>query len=388
MLIRGTMTNPNSFHMRPTHIEIDCKKLRSNLDCIQKHLYKKSLTTIPIMAIVKANAYGHGLVEIALLLQEENIDYLGVAFLEEGIELRKNGITVPILVLGGILGEQIPQYIDYDLTLTASSIEKFQSIEQYCKEHHCRAKVHLKIDTGMERIGIHYYSATPLLQIANKSQCVDTEGIFTHFANADSTDLYDAQQQIKRFQNVLKNAKNIGLHFTYVHMANSGGLLQLPESWFSMVRVGILMYGIYPDPQLPKVLPVQPILSWYSKVVYFKVIQPEHPVSYGSTWKSEKETRLVTLPVGYGDGYHRRMSGQAQVLIRGSKYNVVGAICMDQLMVNINWNSAYNGDDVVLIGDQGEERIKVEDLAEWSGTIPYEILTSINKRVPRKYIHK
>ena len=146
------------------------------------------------------------------------------------------------------------------------------------------------------------------------------------------------------------------------------------------------MFGVYPNANLPKRFPVQPILSWYTKIVYFKVIQPNHPVSYGSTWQSDKETRLVTLPVGYGDGYHRRMSAKAQVILRGKKYNVVGAICMDQMMVNINWDSGYNGETVVLIGSQKNLHITVEDLANWSGTITYEILTSINKRVPRRYI--
>ena len=377
----------SSFDMRPTYIEIDVKKLNDNLDCIQRHLYKKDERKIPIMAIIKANAYGHGLVEIARNLEQRQIDYLGVAFLEEGIELRQNGITLPILVLGGILGEQIPQFVNNNLTLTASSVEKFQQIEAYCKEYDTTAKVHLKIDTGMERIGVHYYSAKPLLKIASQSKYVIVEGIFSHFANADDVDITNAREQLQRFYNVLKEANNVGLSFRYIHMANSGAILQLPESWFSMVRVGILMYGVYPSPQLPKKLPVRPILSWHTKIVYFKVIQPNHPVSYGSTWQSDVQTRLITLPVGYGDGYHRRMSGQAQVILRGQKYKVVGVICMDQMMVHINWDSGYNGDDVVLIGEQGDETITIEELAQWSGTISYEILTSINKRVPRRYKH-
>ena len=378
----------SSFEMRPTYIEVDCQKLRSNLDVIQNHLFQKDQQKIPIMAIVKANAYGHGIVEIAQFLQKQNIDYLGVAFLEEGIELRQNGIVIPILVLGGILGEQIPHFIEYDLTLTASSVDKFESIETYCQQNNTTARVHLKIDTGMERIGIHYYSVTPLLEKAKQSNFVVTEGVFSHFANADDLDLTHAQQQLQRFQNVLEASKELGLSFRYIHMANSGAILQMPESWFSMVRLGILMYGVYPNPQISKTIPVQPILSWHTKIVYFKVIQPHHPVSYGSTWQSETQTRLVTLPVGYGDGYHRRVSGQAQVLLRGKRYNVVGVVCMDQMMVNINWDSGYNGDDVILIGDQGEESITIEELANWSGTISYEILTSINKRVPRKYINK
>ena len=377
---------PSSFEMRPTYIEVDCQKLQHNLDTIQKHLYEKEQRKIPIMAIVKANAYGHGIVETARFLQKQNIDYLGVAFLEEGIELRQSGISLPILVLGGILGEQIPQFIEYDLTLTASSVDKFESIETYCQQNNATARVHLKIDTGMERIGIHYYSVTPLLEKAKQSKYVHTEGIFSHFANADDMDLTHAHIQLE----IPKCLNKIQRTRVVLSVCSHGQL------WSHFANAGILVFHgttgnfdvwCVPNPQIPKTLSVQPILSWYTKIVYFKVIQPHHPVSYGSTWQSETQTRLVTLPVGYGDGYHRRMSGQAQVLLGGKRYNVVGVVCMDQMMVNINWDSGYNGDDIVLIGEQGKESITVEDLANWSGTISYEILTSINKRVPRLYIN-
>jgi alanine racemase len=169
-------------------------------------------------------------------------------------------------------------------------------------------------------------------------------------------------------------------------MANSGAILQLPESYFDIVRPGLLLYGVYPAPETYRSIRVTPALSWKSRVVYFKVIQPGHPVGYGSTWQTDHMVRAVTVPVGYGDGYFRSMSGQARVAIRGKKYPVVGRISMDQVVVNIEWDSAYNDDEVVLIGEMGEAAIRVEDLAEWAGTIPYEILTNINTRVPRVYV--
>jgi alanine racemase len=168
-------------------------------------------------------------------------------------------------------------------------------------------------------------------------------------------------------------------------MANSGAILQLPESYFDIVRPGILLYGVYPSAQVAQTIQVRPALSWSSRVVYFKVVQPNHPVSYGSTWQSDHQVRVVTIPVGYGDGYFRSMSGQAHVIIRGKQYPVVGTICMDQFMVNIEWETAYNNDEVILIGQSEGHSITVEDLAHWAGTIPYEILTNINTRVPRVY---
>ena len=170
------------------------------------------------------------------------------------------------------------------------------------------------------------------------------------------------------------------------HFANSAAVLQLPESYFDLVRPGITLYGVYPTRQVPRTIQVKPALTWKSRVVYFKVVKPGHPVSYGSTWQSDHEVRVVTIPVGYGDGFFRSMSNRARVIIRNKMYPQIGTICMDQMMVNIEWDSAYNGDEAILLGEMGGQRITVEDLAEWAGTIPYEILTNINTRVPRVYI--
>jgi alanine racemase len=243
----------------------------------------------------------------------------------------------------------------------------------------------------MERIGVHYYNADSLLEATlNCAHCL-VEGIYSHFANADTAVLQSAQTQLDRFNRVLSFYEKRGLPPPPLrHMANSGAILQLPGSHFDMVRAGILLYGVYPADDVARTIAVRPVLSWKSRVVYFKVVLPDHPVSYGSTWQSDHMVRVVTVPVGYGDGYFRRMSGQAQVIIRGKRYPVIGRICMDQLMVNIEWDSAYNNDEVVLLGESedGGVSITCEELAAWAGTIPYEILTNINTRVSRLYITK
>lgn len=371
----------NSELVRPTFAEINLDRLTENY-----HAIRKATAPAKMMPILKANAYGHGLVEVARHVVSLGAEYLGVAFLEEGILLRESGIRAPILVLGGILGNQVPLFLRHDLTLTASSTEKLAQIEEAAREMGVTAKVHLKIDTGMERIGVHYYNAESLLEASLDCQHCLVEGIYSHFANADSASLISANVQLNRFKQVLSFYEERGLTPPMRHMANSGAILQMPDSHFDMVRPGILLFGVYPSAGSSHTIAVKPALSWKSRVVYFKVVMPGHPISYGSTWQSDHMVRVVTIPVGYGDGYFRAMSGKAQVIIRGKRYPVVGRICMDQMMVNIEWETAYNDDEVILMGLAGEQSIRCEELAEWAGTIPYEILTNINTRVPRVYV--
>lgn len=368
--------------LRPTQVEIDLDRLAANYHAIREHVAPAA-----VMPILKANAYGHGLVEVARHMESLGAPYLGVAFLEEGILLREAGVTSPILVLGGIIGNQVPLFLDHDLTLTASSVEKLGQIEEAARQMGVRAKVHLKIDTGMERIGVHYYSAATLLEASLACDHFEVEGIFSHFANADAADQGYSQMQLDRFNGVLEFYENRGLPYPPLrHMANSAAIAGFRPSHLDMVRAGILLYGVYPSEHTPRTVDVRPALSWKSRVVYFKVVQPDHPVSYGSAWQSDHPVRIVTVPVGYGDGYLRGMSGRAEVIIRGKRYPVVGRVCMDQLMVNIEWETAYNGDEVILIGQSdGGATITVEELAEWAGTIPWEILTNVNTRVPRVY---
>jgi alanine racemase len=375
-----TIASATNDELRPTHLEVDLAQLGANYHAIAAHV-----APARVMPVLKANAYGHGLVEVARRLQSIGAPMIAVAYLEEALRLRQQGVFMPVLVLGGLVGSQIPRFLDHDLTLTASSVDKLRAIEECAVATGKRARVHLKIDTGMERLGMHWYSAEKLLEASLSTPHVDIEGIFTHFANADGTDLTHARLQLERFHEVLAFYERRSLPTPLRHAANSGAIAQLRESHLDFVRPGILFYGARPSPEVPNVVPVASALRWVTRVVFFKVVQPGNPISYGSTFLAPSMIRVVTLPVGYGDGYGRAMSGNAQVLLAGKRHSVVGRICMDQVMVSIGWDSAYNGDEVVLLGRQGNGEIGIEDLAAWANTIPHEILTSINTRVPRVY---
>jgi len=367
--------------IRPTRVEVNLKAIAENFREVKRHV-----TPVKVMTVLKANAYGHGLVRIAKFFQELKTDYLGVAVVEEGILLREEGITIPILVLGGVWGNQIPLFLKHDLTITASSIDKLNQIDEVAKRMKIKAKVHLKIDTGMERIGVHYYNAEKFLDAAYRCKHIEVEGIFSHFASSDAANLTYARLQLERFMEILNYFEKHSIEPPLRHISNSGAILQLPEANLDMVRPGIMLFGVYPSGEVKRTIKLMPALTWKSLVVYFKVIKPKHPVGYGASWQTDKNIRAVTVPVGYGDGYLRSMSGKAEVLIRGKRYPVIGTISMDQIVVNINNDSAYNGDEVILLGSDGKNEITCEEMAKWAGTIPYEILTNINTRVPRIYL--
>ena len=370
---------PPAVSGRPTRIVVDLDQLTFNLRSIRAHV------GVPVMGIVKANAYGHGLVPVALHLQAQGVDQLGVAFVEEGMALRQAGITTPILVLGGILGRQVTQYLAHDLEITVSSIDKLRQVEAAAQAMGRKAVIHLKIDTGMERIGVHSYSARTFIEAAVASRWCELKGIYSHLACADDPASPMTLQQLERFQEACGHIERLGAPMPLRHLANSGGVLHFPQTWLDMVRPGILMYGVLPDPASRGTVDVRPAMSLASQVVYFKVVKAGNTVSYGATWTAARDTRVVTVPIGYGDGYPRSLSSRGEVLIRGQRHPIVGRICMDQFMVDVGEGSAWNEDEVILIGAQGGERITVETVARQAGTIPYEILVGLNDRIPREY---
>ena len=366
---------------RPSRIVVDLDAIGHNLQAIRTRV------GVPVMAIVKANAYGHGLVPVARHLQAQGVDQLGVAFVEEGIALRRAGITTPILVLGGIFGPQVAQFLEHDLEITVSSLDKLRQVEAPAQAMGRTATLHLKIDTGMERIGVHSYSAGPFIEAAVASPWCTLKGIYSHLACADDPASPMTALQLERFTEACAHFERIGAPMPLRHLANSGGVLNFRETWLDIVRPGIVLYGVLPDPASQPTIAVRPALSLVSRVVFFKVVKAGNPVSYGATWKSTVDTRVVTVPVGYGDGYPRALSSRGQVLLHGQPHPLVGRVCMDQFMVDIGpEGSAYNEDEVVLIGRQGDAGISTEALAERAGTIPYEILTGLNERIPREYI--
>jgi alanine racemase len=364
---------------RPSRVLVDLDALSHNLDAIRAHV------RVPVMGIVKANAYGHGLVPVALHLQAQGIDQLGVAFLEEGVALRNAGITVPILVLGGIFGPQAAEFIAHDLEVTVSSLDKLRQVEAAAEALGRKATIHLKIDTGMERIGVHSYSAGRFIEAALASRWCTLKGVYSHLACADDPGSPMTALQVERFADACAHFGRLGAPMPLRHLANSGGVLHFPETYLDMVRPGILLYGVQPDPASQRTVDVRPALSLVSQVVYFKVVQAGHPVSYGATWAPTQDTRVVTIPIGYGDGYPRALSSRGEVLIHGKRHPIVGRICMDQFMVDIGQDSAWNEDEVVLVGGQDGDAIPVEAVAQAAGTIAYEILTGLNERIPRVY---
>jgi len=362
--------------MRPTYLEVNLPQLRRNIEAIRKYA-----NPAKVMPMIKANAYGHGINGVAPFL-EPYVDYFGVAVLEEGITLRELGIKKPILVAGGVLPEQVLAFAEYDLILTGSSIEILDVAEEVSRSTGKRIKTHLKIDTGMERVGVHEYEAEPFIEYSLKLKHVEVEGIYTHLANSEDADLVHARLQLERFQEVLHiYEKRSEPHPPLRHMANSAAILQFPESYFDLVRPGLMTYGVYPA-GVKESVNIAPALTWRSRVAYSKMTKPGRPVSYGSLWQAEAETRIVTIPCGYADGYFRRTTNRAQVLVNKKKYPQVGRICMDQFMVNVGADEAQIGDEVVLLGDG----ISAHDLAEWMGTNEYEVLTSISARVARVFV--
>jgi len=363
--------------MRPARLEVNLTRLKHNIEAIRSHVSPSM-----VMPMVKANAYGHGVDGVAPFL-EPFVDYFGVALLEEGILLRQLGIKKPILVAGGTLPGQIPFFAEYDLTLTGSSAELLDAADDYSSSTGMQITTHLKIDTGMERVGVREYEAEAFIDHTLRLKKVKIEGIYTHLANSEMADKKYSLMQLERFQSVLQIYEKRGEKAPAIrHVNNSGGILSLPEANFEMVRPGVLFYGVYPDRYSGHPLNVIPALRWISQVAYTKVVKPGRPVSYGSLWQAQAETRVVTIPCGYADGYFRRMTNHAEVIIHGRKFPQVGRICMDQFMVDVGEELVTTSDEVVLLGDG----ISAHDLADWAGTNEYEVLTNINGRVPRVFI--
>lgn len=374
--------NPNAFTHRPTRIDIDLAALIHNFRVIKNHV-----GSCKVMAIVKANAYGHGIIECSKELEYAGVDALGVAYLEEGLHLRQSGIKAPILVLGGVLQKQVDEHLKHDLEITASSVDKLIAIDERAAVLGKRARIHLKFDTGMERLGQHYYSADKLLEAAIKTKSLDIVGIWSHFATAENQDKSFAKLQLERFLEIISFFEKRSLPVPMRHFSCSGTIMQLPEANLDMIRPGRILYGIPPAAHLQSQLDLKPVLTLSTTVVYFKVVKKGAGVSYGHTWHAPRDTRIVTLPIGYGDGYPTRLSNQGVVLIRGKRYPVVGKVCMDQMMVDLGPDgTAYNGDEVILIGSQGEESIGVLELVtRMNSESTPELTVGLNTRVPRHY---
>lgn len=365
--------------MHPTRIEVDLKQLKKNISCIKK-IIGKSLFLLPI----KANAYGLGLYPVAKAAIEVGVDYLGVAFASEALTLREKGISAKILVLGAILEEEIEGLILEEVEISISSHYKAELVANVCKKVGKKCRVHLEVDTGMARTGMKVTTAEELFRKLKSHSFIEVVGIYSHLATSDRLGCPICLLQMKSFDLLVKKLDPESKLLS--HIANSGGVENYPGKlcFRQMVRVGLLAFGYPQDPD--KLKGIKPCFSLKSKVSFFKVLEKDTGISYGHQYLTKTQSRIVTIPIGYGDGYRRMLSNRAHVLIRGKRFPIVGNICMDQMMVEIGREEAFVGEEVVLIGKMGEEEISLEEIANLSKSVPYEVFSGFTGRIPRVYL--
>jgi len=377
----------NSFMIRPTRVEIDLNAIAHNIQAIRRKVGGR----VKIMAVVKADGYGHGATEVAKVASQSGADCLGVAIPEEGIELRSSGITAPILILGLTPPEKVQEVVKYNLSQALSTTELAKALSAEAQKLGKVAKVHIKIDTGMSRIGVSPEDAVNFVKQILTLKAIEIEGIFTHFSVSDSVsnakDKTFTELQIHKFKWVVARLEENGIQIPIKHIANSAGVLNFPSSYFDMVRPGIIIYGLYYSRGVAVAENLQPAMTFKTAIIYLKTVAPEASISYGRTFTTEKESIIATLPVGYADGYNRLLSNKGEVLIKGRRAPIVGRVCMDMTMIDVSHIPEVKiGDEVVLFGKQGNAEIPMDEIADKTNTIVNEVACSIGKRVPRVYL--
>lgn len=366
--------------MYKTWVEINKKALQNNISQFQKLIGSK----IKLMAVVKANAYGHGLTGVAKIAARSGVDWLGVDSVDEAIEIRKAGIKAPILIMGYTLLSRLEDVIKHDFRQVVYNKETIERLRQ--------GKAHLKVETGTSRQGVGKEELLKLAKFIKKYPQIEIEGIYTHYANIeDTTDHSYAQQQLKRFREAVSLLEKNNIKIPIKHTACSAAVILFPETYFNMVRLGISMYGLWPSKEtfisareMGRKINLEPVLAWKTIVAQIKNIKAGTPISYGLTERASQDSKIAILPVGYWDGYDRKLSGIANVLIRGKRCKVLGRVCMNMIMVDISHVPDVKLEDaVVLLGKQAGEQITAEELAQKIGTISYEVVTRINPLIPR-----
>lgn len=371
----------------PTTAIIDLDALLHNLGQLRRHLKGKS----QILAVVKANAYGHGAIPVAQALAASGIQAFGVAFVKEGIQLRQAGIGEPILVMGGFVAEQAPTLIEYRLTPLLFHPDQLhwlaEAIKKTIPSYSSGLPVHVKVDTGMGRLGLPPHEVVGFIRKVLGVKGLVLEGLMSHFADEDLASAQIAQEQISLFSKICEELKGEGIVGIALHMANSAAILSLEAAWLSWVRPGITLYGYAPSRILEDVLPLKPVLTLKTRITYLRRVPAGTTISYGRTFTTCRESLIAVLPIGYADGFPRVLSNRGSALVRGRRAPVVGRVCMDMLMLDVtDIPDVMMGEEVVLLGRQGEEVISAVELADQLSTIPYEILCGIGSRVPRVYI--
>ncbi len=370
-------------NIRPTYAEIDLDAYYGNISNI-----KKAAGDAEVCAVVKANAYGHGSRELVPVALEAGASRLAVAFLDEAVELRNAGITAPILILGCTPPDQMKEAVEEDITLTVFDYETVSQLNEIASSLKKTAKVHVKLDTGMGRLGYTDKGAA-INDIERMSllKNIEVEGLFTHFAAADTADKAYTEIQFGLFMDVADGLKARGIEIPVKHVSNSAAILDLPGMRLDMVRAGIMQYGYYPSDEVKHTVDIKPVMILKSAVAYVKTLPAGCSISYGRRFTTKRYSVIATIPVGYADGFTRLRSGKAKVIINGEFADVVGNICMDQCMADVTGaGDVTAGDEVILMGSQGGRKIDADDIAGDIGTISYEILCGISRRVPRIYI--
>jgi alanine racemase len=364
---------------RSTQAVVNLGAIGYNVSQIRKRIGERR----DLMAVVKADGYGHGAVPVSLAALRAGANCLGVAFPEEGALLRNAGIEAPILVLGLIQPEEACKVVDFRLEQTICSLKLAEALDQVARSASVRVNIHVKVDTGMNRIGINPKDALAFIRKIRRFKNLHLLGIFSHFSCADEVEKSFAKKQVEIFNAMVREVDYAGIPIPKKHLANSAAILDLPESYYDLVRPGIMIYGLYPSAEVSRSIKLRPAMTLKTRVAYVKSVPGEVPVSYGRTFYTRKSTRIATLPVGYADGYSRLMSNQGAVLVKGRRAPVIGRVCMDMCMIDVSGiKNVKTGDEAILFG----EELSADEVAHKIGTISYEVVCAIGKRVPRIYV--
>ncbi|RKL62688.1 alanine racemase [Thermoanaerobacteraceae bacterium SP2] len=373
-------------HLRPTRAEINLDNLKHNL----KEIRRVADPQAAICAVVKADGYGHGVLEVAQTALDCGVSYLAVAFLDEALQLRKEGIKAPILILGFTPEEQFDKIVEHDITQTVYNVSSAQKLSLEAKKQGKKAKIHIKLDTGMSRIGFQAEpSSIDEIKKLFSMENLEVEGMFTHFSKADEKDKTFTEEQFKKYMAVAENLEKDGYKIPIKHAANSAAIMELPHTHLDMVRPGIILYGLYPSDEVDRSkIDLKPVMSLKTRVSHVKILGAGRAISYGGTFITKRQSIIATLPVGYADGYSRLLSSRASVMIKGQRAPVVGRVCMDQCMVDVTdiQGAVEPGEDVLLFGGTGDPTVSTDEIARIIGTINYEVVCGVSRRVPRVYI--
>jgi len=373
----------NSLKNGRAWVEIDLDRLKGNFRKVKEWVGPD----LDVLVAVKADAYGHSSVAVSKALAEEGASMLGVASLEEAIEIQRGGAGVPVLILSPSSFLEIPEIVAEGFRSTVSNMEYARRLSVVARAANREMKVHVEVDTGMGRTGVSHSTAADFIRSVAGLEYVYVEGVFTHFASAEGPDRTFAFEQLNRFNQALEELKKSGLEIPLIHAANSASLLGLKESHFNMVRPGLIIYGIYPSKWVKRAIEVKPVMTFKARVAHLNRIHKGETVSYGRTWTAERDSTVAVVSVGYGDGYSRTLSNKGEVLIRGKRVSIVGLVCMDLTMVDVtDCPEVRIGDEAVLMGRSGQEGISASELADLSGTISYDVTCSVGPRVPRVFI--